>query len=457
MGQGMLHRLIAVFMDISRNFRNGCDLKGIEDMAIMVHGIMSRRSREFHTLDHVFGFIDGSDYIIALAAVFHDLVYYQVDNGLPAGLSTLLEGCISVEADGIHIKDELSLDDRAFLALCSIFNVKPGSILKPGGGLNEFLSALAMLKLMSPYLDLEQLVAILVCIEASIPFRGVDDSGNNVGDILEHRLEDLREAGLITIDDPGIQRIVNGATGFANADVRDFSLADPGQFLSNTWKLLPESNAALRYSNMYTIRDYRKALMGMRGFLASLSPSIIYHTYRGNPNAKTMATLYASTGRNLRCALDYFDAKILATGLLDAIATLSGGDVPVALFMGELPYEGMDGEHFIDFLPGVLSPDWLDEEDTVFRLLKDGRLDESSFDLRNSPLAMHLYLRLGPEPWMVSCKAAINYVSGTLDAKDFISELPNEVISDLLEASAHMVPTRREILEGLKEDLRIRA
>jgi len=170
-----------------------------------------------------------------------------------------------------------------------------------------------------------------------------------------------------------------------------------------------------------------------------------------------MATLYASTGRNLRCALDYFDAKILATGLLDAIATLSGGDVPVALFMGELPYEGMDGEHFIDFLPGVLSPDWLDEEDTVFRLLKDGRLDESSFDLRNSPLAMHLYLRLGPEPWMVSCKAAINYVSGTLDAKDFISELPNEVISDLLEASAHMVPTRREILEGLKEDLRIRA
>jgi len=153
--------------------------------------------------------------------------------------------------------------------------------------------------------------------------------------------------------------------------------------------------------------------------------------------------------------MDYFEAKILATGLLDAMASLSGGDVPVALFMGELPTEGMDGEHFIDFLPGVPAPDWLDEEDAVYRLLKDGRLDESSFDLRNSPLAMHLYLRLGPGLWKACCKTAINYVSGTIDAKAFLAELPKELIRDLLDASAHMVPTRRRILEGMIEDLRI--
>jgi hypothetical protein len=139
------------------------------------------------------------------------------------------------------------------------------------------------------------------------------------------------------------------------------------------------------------------------------------------------------------------------------MASLSGGDVPVVLFMGELPAEGLDGEHFIDFLPGVPTPDWLDEEAPVYRLLKDGRLDESSFDLRNSPLAMHLYLRLGPELWKGCCTAAINYVSGILDARTFLDKLPKDVISDLLDALAHMVPTRRCILESMIADLQISA
>jgi hypothetical protein len=457
MGQGMLHRLIAVFMDISKNFRRGCDSKTIEDMAILVHGIMSRRSRQFHTLDHVFGFIDGADYLTALAAIFHDLIYYQVDNGLPAELADLIADYVTVQAEGLQLDDHFPVDDKTLLSLCTIFNVQPGSILKPSGGLNEFLSALAMLQLMSPYLDLNQLVSVLVCIEASIPFRGTNAEGHNVGEILEQRLHVLQEAGALPSDEAGIQLMIHRAINFANADVRDFSLPDPGHFLSNTWKLLPESNAALRYGNLYTIRDYRKALMGMRGFLASLTPDIIYHTYRGSPKAKTMATLFTSAARNLRCALDYFEAKVLAIGILDAMATLTGGDVPVALFMGELPAEGMDGEHFIDFLPGVPAPEWLDADDAVYRLLKDGRLDESSFDLRNSPLAMHLYLRLGPEQWKEGCKAAIDYVKGTLDARSFLAELPKDVIRDLLEASAHMVPTRRLLLEGMIEDLRIPA
>jgi hypothetical protein len=457
MGQGMLHRLIAVFMDISRNFRNGCDAKAIEDIAILVHGIMSRRSRQFHTLDHVFGFIDGTDYLTALAAIFHDLVYYQVDNGLPAELADLIADHVTVQADGLELNHCLPVDDKAYRSLCSIFGVQPGSIMKQSGGLNEFLSALAMFRLMSPYLDLEQVVSVLVCIEASIPFRGTDAEGRSVGEILEQRLQALRDAGVLPFDAALVQSMIHRAINFANADVRDFSLSDPGHFLSNTWKLLPESNAALRYANLYTIRDYRKALMGMRGFLASLTPDVIYHTYRGKPAVNIMSVLFASAAGNLHCALGYFEAKILATGLLDAMASLTGGDVPVALFMGELPSEGMDGEHFIDYLPGVPAPAWLDEDDAVFRLLKDGRLDESSFDLRNSPLALHLYLRLGPAQWKKGCKAAINYVKDTIDASSFLAELPKDVIRDLLDASAHMVPTRRHMLEGMIEALRISA
>jgi hypothetical protein len=429
----------------------------MEDLAILIHGIMSRRTRQFHTLEHVFGFIDGSDYITALAAIFHDLIYYQVDNGLPAELSDLLNDYVTLEKDGIHVREDLPVDNKAFQALCVIFCIQPGSILKTNGGLNEFLSALSMLKLVSSTLDFEQIVAVLVCIEASIPFRGMNEDGLSIGETLELRLKDLKDAGLLIMDEAGIQAMVTRAVLFANADVRDFSLSDPGHFLSNTWKLLPESNAALRHSNMYTIRDYRKALVGMRGFLESLSPDIIYHTYRGVPNARTMAVLYTSAGKNLRCAMDYFEAKILAIGILDAIAILSGGDVPVALFMGELPPEGLDDEHFLDFLPKMPMPDWLDTEDAVYRLLKDGRLDESTFDLRNSPLAMHLYLRLGPDVWKASCLAAISYARGSMEAESFLAVLPKDVLSDLLEASANMVPTRRTILEGMVDELRITA
>lgn len=453
MGQGMLHRLISVFIDISGNFKKGCDCKAIEDLAILVHGIMSRRSRQFHTLEHVFGFIEGADYLTALGAVFHDLIYYQVDNGLPAELSDLLEGYVTLEADGIHVREDIPVNDKAFQVLCGLFCIRPGSVLKPNGGLNEFLSALAMLKLVSSYLDYEQLVAVLVCIEASIPFRGTNEDGLSVGETLEQRLKDLRDEGLVASNDAGIQAMVTRAVIFANADVRDFSLSDPGHFLSNTWKLLPESNAALRHSNLYTIRDYRKALVGMCGFLGSLSPDIIYHTYRGVPDSKTMALLYASAVKNLHCAMDYFEAKILATGILDAIASLSGGDVPVALFMGELPTEGLDDECFTDFLPVLPMPDWLDKDDDVYRLLKDGRLDESSFDLRNSPLAMHLYLRLEPDIWKTSCAAAIGYARDTMDAESFLAVLPKDVLGDLLEASVRMVPTRRSILKGMMEEL----
>ena len=40
--------------------------------------------------------------------------------------------------------------------------------------------------------------------------------------------------------------MIHRAIAFANIDVKDFALDDPGRFLSNTWKLLPESNVPLR-------------------------------------------------------------------------------------------------------------------------------------------------------------------------------------------------------------------
>jgi len=46
----------------------------------------------------------------------------------------------------------------------------------------------------------------------------------------------------------------------ANRDVGNFASQDPTVFLDNTWKLLPETNNALRGQRLYTVTDYRLAI-----------------------------------------------------------------------------------------------------------------------------------------------------------------------------------------------------
>ncbi|MDP3179205.1 MAG: hypothetical protein Q8M76_14960, partial [Spirochaetaceae bacterium] len=242
--------------------------------------------------------------------------------------------------------------------------------------------------------------------------------------------------------------ILRRAIAFGNADVKDFSLDDPGRFLSNTWKLLPESNVSLRRKGVFSIKEYRVALQKMLGFFRSLHADAIFHDFDGTPTSAEMRVLREAAARNLAFAQTYMKAKLLAVGLLEAVAEVSGGDAPMALFMGDIPAEGESGEDILSSLPPAPAPKWIDTGNPLYRLLKDGRLDESSFDLKNSPLALYLYHRLLPGVWKSQVDAAENHFAGKIGAEGFLAGFGEDVIRDFALGCARMVPTRREALEA---------
>ena len=447
MSQGMIHRLIDVFLELSSSLCDDCPDPDMERLAIMVHRIMSYQARQFHTLEHVFGFLEGADPSTALAAIFHDLIYHQVDDGLPPEVEGLLRPYLAGDAEDLRVATGVPEEDRSFHACRAVFGFEPGRPLGTASGLNEFLSALAMMKLLEGRIALPGLIAVAACIEASIPFRSPDAAGRGPGELLEARLEGMRLSGALETGKESVLAMVGRAMAFANSDVRDFALADPGRFLSNTWKLLPEANAPLRKKGTFSVREYRVALEKMQGFFRSLPPSAVFHSWRGQPDAAAMERLERAARRNLASGRAYLQAKLLAVGLLEAVAELSGGDAPMALFMGDLPLDGSEQESLVSYLPVSPAPPWLDPGNAVYLLLSQGRLDESSFDLKNSPMALYLYCAIAPASWQERSKAAEAFFAGRMDAAAFLLGFERSLRDAIIEACCRMVPTRRAALK----------
>ncbi|MBL8965982.1 MAG: hypothetical protein JNG85_03170 [Spirochaetaceae bacterium] len=462
MEQGSIQRLIRVFMAIADEKRLSCECGDLERIAVLVHRVMSYQSREFHTLEHVFGFLDeGSglhrDPELVLAAIFHDLIYYQVDDGVTPEIESLLDDYLELREGQVFLRSTVSPEDLPFRVTRALFGFEAGRAVQSFGGLNEFLSTLVMLRLLVDHFPLAELLAAAACIAASQPFRGPDAQGRSMAALLERRLAAIAESERLILDQAALQAMIHRAVAFANADVRDFRLDDPARFLSNTWKLLPESNAPLRRHGAFSIVEYRQALQKMLAFFRHLDPATIFHDYRGVPSAGELEALEATARRNLACGRAYLRAKLLAVGLLEAVALVSGGDAPMALFMGEVPerpHEGADPpqgeavprETLMSYLPERPAPARLHTRHAVYRLLKDGRLEASSFDLKNSPLALYLYHRLEPAAWIERVKTSELFFSGDRSAEEFLLGFAPALRMELFEACASMVPTRRRPL-----------
>jgi hypothetical protein len=116
--------------------------------------------------------------------------------------------------------------------------------------------------------------------------------------------------------------------------------------------------------------------------------------------------------------------------------------------MGDLPQAGSVGESLTDFLPDLPAPPWIYTDNPVYRLLKDGRLDESSFDLKNSPLAIFLYHRLSPNVWGERARSSEEFFAGKLTAEAFLMGFDPKFRAEFGGACMRMVPTRREALES---------
>jgi hypothetical protein len=446
MKTGAIQNLICVLDQAFEKLNTNITIREIEDLAVAVHRSLSVETRRFHTPEHVFSLTDPSAPIRSLAAVFHDLIYYQADECFPSHVYSIVAPYLLETDKGGLIVETTPAADRSFELLRDLFVISPAKAISTTTDINEFFSALVAWKRLEHVLSETLLLKIAAHIEATIPFRGQDE--NNVAhfDVLAERLKKIGLTYDIPLTNEEVIETIQSAVMFANQDVAGFANPDPAVFLDNTWKLLPEVNAELRSGRIYSICEYRQALQKMEAFFARLEPQNIFHSYKGVPTEKDLQQLTAAAHRNIDIAREYLGVKLLAIAVIEALAEITGGDAPLALFMGDIQVNGELQQRLENYLPIINPLISLKLNPAVHQLLKEGRSGQSLFDLQNAPLALYLYKCLGSAGCEALLSAAREMFAEKRNPTDYLGTIDQSVISAIAHACAQMVPTRKDLL-----------
>src|SRR5215213_3858633 len=75
----------------------------IELWGFSIHSALSAAGREFHNHDHVVDLISEGDPLEIIAALYHDAVYIQVDQGPPRSMKAEIDSVMTQGSDGWHV------------------------------------------------------------------------------------------------------------------------------------------------------------------------------------------------------------------------------------------------------------------------------------------------------------------------------------------------------------------
>lgn len=413
------------------------EIGDIERWAFSIHAALSAAGREFHNHDHVIDIARHGDPLEVIAALYHDAVYIQVDQGPPRSMRAEM-GRVLAQGEGGYRVLPAAAESQVTADVLAVFGRKANDVVAGTTGLNELASALVASIQLEHALDRIQRIGVAACIEQTIPFRADPVT------VLHDRLASL------ALSRGEIDAVLTRAVRVGNRDVENFADNDAARFLDNTWKLLPESNPALHEPLVYTVRDYRVALQKMEGFLAQLPAERVFHIYGDEPRPEIHARRVARTTGNLELAVRYLRAKLYSIALVEAIAVETGGDVPLDYFMGGLKHHP-DMKRLEQYLPHFTSAADLDPP--LHRLLAEGRASESSFDTKPSPIGAFLQSTVGDAAMMKGVAAAKRWWGGATDAATFLASQPAKPVAAIARAAANIVETRRDRLFALAERL----
>ncbi|MEG3841492.1 hypothetical protein QT986_14840 [Microcoleus sp. herbarium14] len=390
--------------------------------------------RFFHNPEHIFDVGGDEDAIEVIAALFHDIVYVQVDRSINFNVSYYITPFTKEVNQHLQIREQSELSaDATFEMVMLVFGFVPGEALNPFSGQNEFLSALVAAKTLEPFLKREQLLQIAACIEATIPFRSAE-KGVTVSQRLYDRLQAINSLLNLSLNHEQMQETVKNAVGISNRDVISFAHQSSAHFLANTWNLLPETNHNLTCCGFYTVRDYRVALLKMEGFLSYLKPEVIFRQFEGYPDDRTYQCWETTAKYNLEIAKLYLGCKLTAIALLEALSSGLGIDVSLAMMMGELPDKAEGGVRLESFFPEIKKAEKPKSglEAEVLNLLENGRAkSNSNTDLENSPLATFVVKIVGFDEMRYQCDRAKEFFRENLDADDFITDF-NPIVTEIV-------------------------
>jgi hypothetical protein len=444
---GPIHRIIRTFVEAVSALNCPAMPAEIERWSVIVDEAMAGRARLFHTHEHVFDLTQTPDPIEMLAGLFHDIVYVQVDQGMSARIAQVLSAYAEPE-QGAYVLKPLK-DDAPAQFTYELFGVEAGARLTPMTGLNELLSALVAARELSARLPLGQVAQVVTCVESTIPFRRRTEEGLSPFENLHLRLRRVNQRFSLGLSEEEVKATIHRAVRVCRRDVSGFADSDAARFLDNTWKLLPETNPALRVPDVYSIREYRTALQKMEAFLSTLTADRVFMRYEPESSEKEYQQMLEVTERNLDFAGRYLRAKLYPVAIMEALALETGGDAPLELFAGGLPKPPSGGgkrlEHFLPQAEDTAQ----DLDHTLLAVLSFGRASETSFDLRSSPAASFLYRRYGAAVVEEGVQQARRFFEGTLSAREFLRSQPGQGTGAIARATAQLAITRTELLEGL--------
>lgn len=453
----------------------------LETITELIIQTMTGPWRYFHTPDHIFE-VGGSfeigksgDAVEVLAALFHDLVYVQVDQGVSINIGSYIAPFIkevrsqeTKPVKGQDVKKQLVIREATdmpaslmFDLVAAIFGFVPTQVLSPMAGQNEFLSALIAAQALEPFLDTSTIAQIVACIEATIPFRPLSADGFSPSEMLYQRLLVANEQFNLGWSDAQVIDIVKRCVRLSNRDVENFAYANSADFLDNTWNLLPETNHELINANSYTVSGYRRSLQNMERFMNFLTPERVFQRFKGEPDEETYQDLISKTSKNLEVAKLYLGCKLVSIAIIEALSKRLGGrerDIPLSTMMGELPTPGIKTpslEQFLPEIPSVKPPETALESE-VLELLTKGRNQDSSYDLKNSPIATFIVNAMGFPSVRHLIQRAKEFFAETISADEFLQECDSQAIATVIDAVEQLFDSRAHALRGLSGDTTLR-
>jgi hypothetical protein len=449
MQKSPINALFLLFQESFTKLNTVIAIEETEKLALLVHHCLSGSQREFHKPQHILDVCKPlQNPLQTLAVLFHDVIYYQVDAGFPPETEEILQKFVEIKNGEVFIKPDIE-KEYGFEICLQVFAFEKGQKLSPFGGLNEFLSAVIATKYLEKYLQPQEMLCIIACIEATIPFRLANEQGEGHFDILERKLWQINQSQNIQLSFEQVIEIVKLSVEVANQDVMNFAEDDIGNFLDNTWSLISEANTELNTveSYAYNISHYRLGLQKTEGFLRFLKPESVFHQYRDFP--ANFQYFQNKTFYNLQIATEYMATKLLNIAILEALALCTGGMVPVSMLAGHIRKpDNLDCERAEDYLPPISTPLKEDIHPKVYELLEYGRSGKSTFDMNHAPLSAYIYKLLGNQGVAKALQEAKKMFSNDITPLDFLEAIPKEVVSGLAEACSHIAISRRYKLKA---------
>lgn len=428
------------------------DMTQLEQIAELIIQTMTGPWRYFHTPEHIFEVGGLVDAVEVLAAMFHDLVYVQVDVGVSLNIGGYIAPFVKEMRGHLVIRPVRELpNDWMFEMVAAIFGLTPSQALSPMAGQNEFLSAIIAGKSLEPFLQPSIIARIVACIEATIPFRPKLESGLSASEVLHQRLTKLNHLLKFGWSADQVNLALKQAVRLGNRDVENFAYPNSADFLDNTWNLLPETNHELLNANSYTVHGYRKSLQKMEGFMNFLLPERVFQQFMGEPDDRTYLDLIRRTRKNLEVGKLYLGSKLVTMALLEALSYRLGRNIPLSTMMGELPIPGVKVPVLENFLPDIPStyPPRNALEAEVLELLNKGRNRESAYDIKNSPTATFLIKSIGFDQMGRLLKRAKEFFAENVSAEEFLEECDPDVVRTITEGVVQLFESRKAALRGI--------